>query len=139
MAALVTNQGLQRCGRNTSAVGVAPLTNLNTADWLQTLSVDNSATALAAATTTCGSPTSFWDQSLDATPTISGQTVTHVSTIPTGQGNFTIARAILHFGTPTTVTGASATVHSGVDGQSLGKTLDFSLAFTITHLYSNVA
>lgn len=141
MAALVVNQGLQRCGRNTSAVGVSAGTNLNTANWLQTLAIDDGTVALAAGHTALnsgGAITNEFDQAIGTANTIASQTVTHTSTIPTGSGNFTIRRITLHDNVPASVDSTTSTLHSGVDGQTLAKTSDFTIQFTLTHLYSNV-
>jgi hypothetical protein len=141
MPALVVNQGLQRSGRNTSNVGTAPGTGLSGQRWLQTLSVDDSAVTILAAHTAAnsgGAVTNFFDRAIDAANSIASQTVTHLSTLASGEGNFIIRRVILHDDIPSTVSSSSATVHSGIDGHSLTKTSDFALGFTITHLYSNV-
>ncbi len=133
MAALVVNQGLIRCGKQTFQS-----TNYNVARQVQTGSVDDSATALVAGATTLGSPTNEFDVARDATPTESSQTIVFVYTIPTGSGNFTIKRLCEHDDTAANVTGSSATLFGGVDAQSLAKTSDFSLAVTKNYTFSSV-
>lgn len=87
---------------------------------------------------TGGAVANEFGAAFDSTPTRSGQTVTHLMTIPVGSGNFTIRRIALHDDTTANVTTSSTTLFAGVDGQSLTKTSDFSIAFTINLLYSNV-
>ena len=146
MAALVVNQGLQRSGRNASGVNGVGTSGtfggtLSYTRYIMTMSVDDSSVALAATHTaadTGGAVTNFYDQILDSQPTIASQTVTHQMTVPTGQGNFTIRRVILHDNTAANVTASSSSLHSGVDGVTFQKTADFTIAFVETHLYSNV-
>lgn len=131
MASLTVNRGLQVIAGRAS----------NTADAfaaIQVMSVDDSSTAFTATDTTLGGPTNEFDAAFDATPTRSAQTVTHVMTVPTGSGNFTIRRIALHNDTATNVTGTSITLCAGIDGQSLAKTSAFSLAITIQMTYTSV-
>lgn len=104
------------------------------------MSWDDSSNALAAGDTAAnsgGAVTNFYDQAFDSTPTRSSQTITHVSTIPVGSGNFTIRRILMHDNTAANVSSSSASLVCGVDGQSLAKTSDFTLATTLNLLYSN--
>jgi hypothetical protein len=140
MASIVVNRGLLRIGQQASES-----TNYNDARNIQTLSVDIGTTAFAAGHTKLNdsadvteAATSYFDQALDATPTESGQTITHVSTIGTGNGNFTIRRIALHDNTAANVTASSATLVAGIDGQSIAKTSDFSLEITFKLTYTSV-
>lgn len=133
MASLVVNRGLLRIGQQ-----AFQSTNYNVARYVRTMSVDDSATALVAGATTLGSPTNQFDQAFDATPTESSQTIICVMTIPTGSGNFTIRRITEHDDTTANVTGASTTLVSGVDNQTLTKTSEFSLAFTKNFTFTSV-
>ena len=82
--------------------------------------------------------TQEFDAAFDSTPTESGQTITHIMTIPTGSGNFTIRRISLHDDTAANVTASSTTLVGGVDGQTLAKTVDFTLAITMKLTYTSV-
>lgn len=133
MSAIVCNQGLQRAGDTISqTAGYA------SARFVRSMAWDDSATALIAGTTTLGSPGNEFDQAFDATPIRTAQTVAHLSTIPTGSGNYQIKRITLHDDTAANVTGSSATVFAGVDGQALTKTVDFTLASTLSLAYTSV-
>jgi len=135
MASLIVNQGLQRIGINASqAVGFAA------GRFIQTMSVDDATGAFAAANTKLDDGAGFtqeFDAVLDATPTIAAQTVSHVMTVPTGSGNFTISRIALHDDTAANVNSASATLVGGVDGQSLTKNNSFSLTITLKITYTS--
>lgn len=134
MASIVVNRGLQQIGRKASAV-------TGTFNNIQVMSVDDSSNAFAAGDTalnTGGAVTNEFDAAFDSTPTASSQTVTHIMTIPTGSGNFTVRRIALHNDTATNVTTSSTTLISGVDGQTLAKTSDFSLAITYKLTYTSV-
>lgn len=136
MASLVVNQGLIRCGKQTFES-----TNYNAARNVQTGSIDDSSTALAAAHTALnsgGAVTNQFDVVFDATPTESSQTVTCVYTIPTGSGNFTIRRLTEHDDTAANVSTSSTTLFGGVDAQALTKTSDFSLAVTKSYTFTSV-
>lgn len=142
MAAKIVNQGLQRIGINASAVGGSSTvgSSQTVTRYLMTMSVDDSTVAFAAGDTalnTGGAVTNEFDQLLDAFATRSSQTVSHVATIPTGSGNFTIKRIALHDDTATNVTTSSTTLVGGVDGQTLAKTSSFSLAITLSILYTD--
>ncbi|WP_373092740.1 hypothetical protein [Zhongshania sp.] len=137
MAAKIVNRGLLRIGQQASQS-----TNYNVARYIRTMSVDDGTAAFAAAHTALnsgGAITNEYDQAFDATPTEASQTITHVCTIPTGQGNFTIRRIALHDDTAANVTTSSATLVAGVDGQSIGKTADFSLQITLTITYADAS
>lgn len=138
MAAIVVNQGLLRIGQQASES-----TNYNAARNIQTMSVDDQASAFQATDVDldrAGGLTvaNAFDATLDSTPTESGQTITHIMTIPTGSGNFTIKRIALHDDTAANVSTSSNTLVAGVDGQSLTKTSDFTLAITLKLTYTSV-
>lgn len=129
MASIVPNQGLQMIGDRASAVAGAGAA-------IDRMAVDDKAVAFVAGDTTLGSPTNIQANLLDSTPTRAGQMVTHVMTLTTGQFNgFTVKRISLHNGA---VTGTSATLIAGVDGQSFVKASGFSLKFTFQLTYSSV-
>ena len=136
MASRTVSNGLNRIADSASHTAGYGATR-----FVQTLSIDDSAVAFAAADTalnTGGVVTNEFDQVLDATPTRTGQVVTHVCTIPTGSGDFTIKRIALHDDTAANVTTSSTTLVAGIDGQALTKTVDFTMAITVTLTYSNV-
>lgn len=129
MASLVVNRGLLRILQQ-----AIESTNYNAARNIQTMSVDDSTVAFAAGDTalnTGGAVTNMFDDTFDSTPTESGQTVTMILTLATGEYNQTIKRIALHDDTAANVTTSSTTLVAGVDGQSLLKTTDFSLAITL--------
>lgn len=134
MAALVTNFGKQRIG-----IYFFHATGYNVNRYAQTMAWDNGASGFAAGhdqLNDAATPSSEYDQAFDATPTIAAQTVTAQSTIPTGQGNFTITRISIHDDAAANVSVSSTTLVSGVDGQSLGKTSDFTLRTDLSHQYT---
>lgn len=105
------------------------------------MAVDDATEAFQAADTKLDDGTGYtqeFDAAFDSTPTESGQTITHIMTIPTGSGNFTIKRISLHDDTAANVSGTSTTLVGGVDGQSLTKTSDFTLAITMKLTYTSV-
>lgn len=133
MASLIVNQGLQFIGELASFV--------TPPGRIQTMSVDDATGAFAAANTKLNDAAGFtqeFDAAFDSNPTRSGQTITHVMTVPTGSGNFTIRRIALHNASAATVDGTTATLVGGVDGQALTKTADFSLAITMRLTYTSV-
>jgi len=133
VASIVVNRGLQVIGGRASS----------TADSfaaIQSLSVDDSSNAFAAGDTALnsgGAVSNEADADFDATPTRSSQTVTHVATFGTGVANFTIRRVALHNAAAASVSASSTTLVAGIDGQSLTKTSDFSMTFTVTVEYSD--
>lgn len=136
MASRYVNRGLLRTGQQ-----AFESTNYNAARNIQVLSVDDSSNAFGQtdpALNTGGAVTNMYDQAFDGTPTESGQTVTCVTTIATGNGNFTIRRVAMHDDTTTNVTTSSTTLCAGIDGQSVTKTSDFSLAITLQTTYTSV-
>lgn len=136
MAAEIVTRGLLRIGQQASES-----TNYNAARNIQTMSVDDSTVAFAAADTalnTGGAVTNMFDAVFDATPTEAAPAViSHVMTIPVGSGNFTVRRIALHDDTAANVTTSSTTLVAGVDGQSLVKTSSFTLAITLVIAYSD--
>lgn len=135
--ALVVNRGLLRIGQQASES-----TNYNAARNIQVMSVDDSTVSFAAGDTalnTGGAVSNEFDVVFDATPTESAPAViTHVATIPTGSGNFTIRRIALHDDVAGTVSTSSTTLVAGIDDESLTKTSDFSMAITLTLTYTSV-
>ncbi|WP_373092348.1 hypothetical protein [Zhongshania sp.] len=135
MASKIVNRGLQVIGGRAS----------NTADAfaaIQSLAADDGTVAFAAAHTAInsgGAVTNQADVDFDATPTRAGQVITHVATFPTGSANFTIRRLSLHNAAAASVSASSTTLVSGIDGQSLTKTSDFSLEVTITITYADAS
>jgi hypothetical protein len=137
MAAKIVNRGLLRIGQQSSQS-----TNYNAARHIQTLSVDDGDADFEAGHTALnsgGAVVNEYDQALDSVPTESGQTITHISTIPTGQGNFVIKRIALHDDTAGNVSTSSATLVGGIDGQSMTKTADFSAAYTVNITYADAS
>ena len=132
MAAKIVNQGLNRIADTASQTS-----GYSAARYIRTMAIDDSSSAFAAGTTTLGSPSNLYDAAFDATPTRSGQVVSHVMTVPTGSGNFTIRRVSLHDDTAANVTGSSTTLVGGIDGLSLGKTSDFTVTLTVRITYSD--
>lgn len=136
MVSRVLNRGLVRIGAQASQS-----TSYNVARHVQVGSVDDSAVAFAQTDTalnTGGAVTNMFDQVFGATPTESGQTITHTWTIATGNANFTHRRVALHDDTTTNVTTASATLVAGIDGFSLTKTADFTVTYTCNLVYTSV-
>lgn len=131
MGAIVPNQGLQVIGDRASGINGPPAAILS-------MSVDDSATALAAGTTTLSSPTNMLAKAFDATfPSRAAQTVSHKTTYEKTEANFTVKRVVLHNIAAGSVTGTSTNVIAGIDGQSLTKTSAFKLAFTIDLAYTS--
>lgn len=133
----VVNRGLQVTGGRA----------FNTADAfaaVQALSIDDATGNFEAAHTaingtggTARTITNSFAQNFDATPTRSNQTISCVTTIPTGSGNFTIKGVALHNITAGSVTTSSVTLFAGIAGQSITKTSSFSLAITLSVLYTD--
>lgn len=144
MASLVPNNGLRRIGVQASQASPAPGDGgpvYSVSRQIQVMAVDNRATAFVAGDTNLGNPTSEYDQAFDANFPArlnNTQSVAHAMTIPTGQGNFTITRVSMHDDTTTNVTPTSNTLVSGIDGQSLTKTSDFTLKITNNLNYTSV-
>jgi hypothetical protein len=132
MASITVNQGLQMIGDRASGVAGAGAAAVS-------MAVDDSATAFAAGTTTLASPTNLQANAFDSTPTRSGQTVTHLMTLTTGQFNtFTVKRVSLHNVAAGSVTGTSTSLIAGIDGLSLTKQSTFSLKLTVQITYTSV-
>ena len=139
MAAVVFTNGLQRIGVQASQASAGAGPTYNASRHIQTLSVDDSSVAFAAGDTALddgGAVANEYDLAFDATPTRAGQVITHIATVPTGQGNFTIRRIALHDNAAGSVSSSSDTLVVGIDGQSLTKTSDFTIEFTVTITYS---
>lgn len=107
----------------------------NVARFIRTLSIDDQASAFADGHDQLndrGAVSNQFDVAFDATPSQSGSITTVVATIPSGSGNFTIRAITLHDDTVANVTTSSTTLCMAIDGQTLAKTSDFSITFTIT-------
>lgn len=136
MAARTVDQGLQRIADTASQTA-----GFASARFIRTLSLDDGTVAFAAGHTNLesgGAVTNEYDRAFDGTPTRSGLIVSHVTTIPAADALFTIKRVALHDDTVANVTKTSTTLVAGIDGQSILKTADFTLAITVTLTYSNV-
>lgn len=141
MASRVVLQGLQRIADTASQTS-----GYSSARYIRTMSWDIGTTGFAAGHTKLNdsadvgatSNTHYFDQAFGATPTRSAEIVSHVSTLAVGDGNFLIKRVALHDDTAANVTNSSTTLVAGVDGQSLTKTSDFTLATTLSLAYTNV-
>lgn len=136
MSARTTNLGLLRIGRQ-----AFESTNYNAARNIQVMSVDDSSNAFAQTDTalnTGGAVTNEFDDAFDSTPTESGQSITCLMTLQTGEGNFTIRRVATHDDVAGTVSTSSTTLCQGIDGLSLTKTSDFTLAITLTTAFTSV-
>ena len=141
MAALITVKGLLRCGQQ-----AFESTNYDAARNIQVGSVDDSSNALADSDTAAnsgGAVSNFYDQVFDSTPTESTTsttaTITTTWTVPTGSGNFTIRRILMHDDTAANVTSSSSTLFGGIDGQSLTKTSDFTIQFTLKTTFTDAS
>lgn len=140
MASIVVSNGLQRIGVQSSQATGTGVTYSATRH-IQVMSVDDGTVAFAAGHTALnsgGAITNEYDQAFDSTPTRTNQTITHIMTIGTGNGNFTIKRIAMHDNVVGSVDATTATLVCGVDGQTLGKTSDFTLAITLNLLYTSV-
>jgi hypothetical protein len=138
MAKKIVNRGLLRFGQQSSQS-----TNYSVSRFIQTMSVDDGTTAFAAGHTALnsgGAVTNMYDKAFDAVPTESGTaTITYLMTVPTASGNFAIKRIALHDDTAANVTTSSTSLVAGIDGQSLTKTSDFTLAITVTITFTDVS
>lgn len=134
MPALIVNRGLQVIGGRASATADA-------FGSIQAMSVDDSAGAFAAGHNNldgAGAVGNEFDADFDATPTRSGQQISHVMTIPSGSGNFVIRRVALHNAPAASVSASSVSLVAGIDGQSITKTADFALTVTVRITYTSV-
>lgn len=136
MAARTVNRGLLRMGQQ-----AFESTNYNAARNIQVMSVDDSSVAFGQTDTalnTGGAVTNEFDDAFDSTPTESGQSITCIMTLQTTEGNFTIRRVATHDDVAGTVSTSSTTLCQGIDGLSLTKTSDFTLAITLVTTYTSV-
>ena len=134
MADIVTTNGLQRVLVQAFQATAGSGPTYNVARFIRTLAIDDQAGAFAAGhdqLNDAGAVANEFDVAFDSA-TQSGVVTTVVATIPSGSGNFTIRRVSMHDDTTTNVTTSSTTLCMGIDGQSLTKTSDFSITFTIT-------
>lgn len=144
MASIVVNNGLQRIGVQASQATSGAGPTYNASRHIQTMSVDDQSSAFLATDVDLDragglTVTNEYDAAFDSAPTRANQTITHRMTIPVGSGNFTIRRIALHDDTAANVTTASDTLVAGIDGQSLAKTSDFTIEFTVNITYSDAS
>lgn len=132
MADQVVTQGLQRIADTASQTS-----GYSASRFIRTFSVDDSATALTAGTTNAGSPSNFFDQAFDATPTRSSLTVSHVTSLAAADAAFTHRRLMLHDDTVANVTGASNTIVAGIDGLSITKPSNVPFSYTFDLVYED--
>lgn len=140
MASRVVNQGLQRIAVQASQV-TAGTPAYSATRHIQVMTWDDGAVVFGATDTALnsgGAITNLYDKVFDSVPTRSAQTVSHVSTIPLGSGNFLIRRIALSDDTETNTTTSSTTLVAGIDSQSLTKSADFTLQVTLSLLYQNI-
>lgn len=138
MASRVVLQGLQRIG-----ITASQATGFAAARFIQCMTTDDATGAFAAGNTKLNDGAGFTQshaESFDGSPTRSAEVISHVSTLETVDSNFTIRRIALHDDTAANVgtAGTSATLVAGVDGQTIAKTTDFTLAITLKLSYTNV-
>jgi hypothetical protein len=143
MAAKIVNNGLQRIGVQASQATSGAGPTYNASRHIQTMCVDDNSNAFAATDADldrAGSLTitNHHDVTI-ATPTRSGQVISHVGTFASGVANFTIRRISLHDNAIGSVDASSDTLVAGIDGQTFAKTSDFSLVFTLTITYSDAS
>ena len=127
MARLIVNQGLQVELDRLFAINGPPAA-------VQSMAVDDATEAFQAADTKLNDGTGYTQhvaQAFDSAATRASQTVSATTTYGTGTANFTIRRISLHYAASGSVTASSTTLFGGIDGQSLTKTTDFSLAITL--------
>lgn len=133
---LVVNRGLLRIGAQASESTPTYSDSRN----IQVMSIDDSTVSFAATDTalnTGGAVANEFDAVLDSTPTESGTaTITHLMTVPTGSGNFTVRRIALHDNAAGSVDATTATLVAGIDDESLLKTSDVQAVYTLTMTYS---
>lgn len=132
MADAVTNQGLQRI-----ADTVSRTSGYDAARYDRTFSVSDGNLTLGAGTTNAGSPSNFFDQAFDSTPTRSSLTVSKVTTIAAGDAAFEHTELLWHDDTVANVTGSSNTVIHGIDGLSITKPNNVPFSYTGDLIYSD--
>lgn len=139
MATLVFTNGLQRVGVQASQATSGSGPTYSVSRHIQTMSVDDSATAFAAGDTalnTGGAVTNEFDAAFDSAATRSSQTISHVMTLGTADYNQTVKRIALHDDTAANVTTSSTTVVAGIDALSLTKASTFTLKTTFRVTYA---
>lgn len=128
MATTLTTLGLQNTADRDSIAAPPPIR--------QAISFDDSATVFAAASTNLQSPVNMIARTTVNTRT--GNTAKYVGVLATGDFNGnTIRRFAIHNIAAASVTGTSATVEIGVDGQGIVKDATFSLTVTIFVTYAS--
>jgi len=137
ISTIVTDQGLQRIGVQASQATAGSGPTYNSARFIQTGNIDDSASSIVAATTNLNTPTNRFAAAYTSA-TRTAQTIAHVLTVPTGSGNFETKRLTSHDDTPANVTDTSTTLCSAIQGLSLTKTSDFSETFTHNHVFTSI-
>lgn len=140
MAGIYLNQGLQRLGVNQSHATGTGVT-YDVARYVQSMSIDDASGSFAAANTKLDDRAGYsqqYDANLDATPTRTSQTIEHVMTVPTGQGNFRVRAFALHDDTGTNVTSTSTTLIAGVDGVDITKNSGVTAIYRANLVYTSV-
>jgi len=135
MASIITDRGLQVIGATASGTGEA-----NTDRPIDSMSVDDQGTGFSSGDTSlddAGTVSNHAVNNFDSAPSRSGQTISHEATFGDGEANFEITRIALHNDTEGNVSEATDTLVGGVDGQSLNKTSDFSMTFTLDIQYTD--
>lgn len=140
MASLVVQRGRLRAGQQ-----MYQSTNYGATRHVQVMSVDIGATVFATGHTKLNdsadvteSAASYFDKAFDGVPTESVATITSVCTLATGEGNIVIKRIAQHDNTAANVSASSVSLVAGIDGQTLGKTADFSLSLTLSMAFTSV-
>lgn len=139
MATIVVTNGLQRIAVQASQASSGAGPTYNASRHIQTMSVDDGTVAFSAGHTALnsgGAPSNTFDAAFDSTPTRSGQTISHVMTLGTGDYNQVVKRIALHDDTAANVSASSTTLVCGIDGLSLTKASSFTLKNTVQITYS---
>jgi hypothetical protein len=133
MASLVVNQGLQMIGDRASGVAGAGAA-------IVTGAVDNATGTTLAAHTKLNdiTSTSIFAAAFDATPTRSGQVVSHIWTVGTGSAAFAIGRFSLHNTASGSTTVSSTGLMAAVDGFTITQNGVFAIVVTFKLTYTSV-
>lgn len=140
MAAIVPSQARDRIAINASQTSSYDATR-----YFRTMTVDDQSSGFLDTDTSLDrggalTVTNLYVSALDATPADpSGNQVDHVMTVPTGSGNFTIARIALADDAAGSVDATTDTLGPAIDGQSWLKTSDFTVTPTVSLLYADAS
>lgn len=138
MAGLVVTNGLQRSAVQTAQATSGSGPTYSASRHVQTMSVDDSTTALAAGHTAAnsgGAVTTYFDKAISSA-TRTGQVVTFVMALAAGEGAMTIRRILLHDDTVANCSSSSTTLFGGVDALSLVKDTTFTLSISLDVTWS---